>query len=694
MVKLYPNSLYFRILFAFLAAFTPAGTRSFGHSHDAEPVFPSGRDPKFGQRWADSPPLSSGEHNGDFNLTRKQHRLDFVVQAGMGLKTESSQSKTLQADGLVLIDRSTPFFHPNPSDAKLVLSTTLTTWNGSTWDSGLPEAGVSAQINGAYAGPGFVCEDLNVAVNASFTPSSEVTVRGNVQILNANTLGSIRLAGTSLQTIRGTFQDLTLANAAGAGISGATSIKGTLSLEAGMLTTNNQLTLTSTSSRTARVGRISPGATVNGNVLVRRFVPGTTASWHFMGVPVGNQTQADWSDNFTLLTNFIFSHNEAGSLNVDDQINGWEYAGQNLVPGKGYRTFLNQSFFNGNPVFDNNGPLISGPFSFPISFTPDGFDGGGWNFLSNPYACEVDWHAFAKTNIGGQVHLWNKNQYASYSQGAGLGVNGGSRYISAFQGFFVKASGENAALSINEEAKPLVPVSTNFLKINTTEGEVARITMRAPNGDKDETAIRWMPEASGFFEPEYDVDKLRNTGLTFFSNTGEGRPVAIQSRNFVESDSVLLGYQSATFGTHFLEIRIGSEVFEGKLWRLRDNMTGNLYPISVPEMLHSFDIPEGLEIMNYRFSLLLENPPVAVDPKVSQGEMHLFPNPGTDKLQVWVPGGNGQFRILDAHGRTSKSGRLSVSENRIETGDLPTGWYAVEVQTPYGLWMKKWLKAK
>jgi hypothetical protein len=572
------------------------------------------------------------------------------------------------------------------------VTSTLTIWNGSSWDSGFPGPGVSATINGNYNGPGFSCLDLKVAAAINFAPTSEVTALGSVEVLTQNVLGSIKLEGTQAQLLKGNFFDLVLNNDSGASFTAASTLKGSLRLLNGQLKTNNFLTLLSNASATARVGRIEEGASIIGNVTLRRFVPGTTASWYFLGVPVAGQTRSDWTDNFTLLDNFIFLHNEAGSLNIDDQINGWEYAPQSLVPGKGYRTFLNQSFFNGTPLIDNTGSLITGPFSFPISFTPEGYDGGGWNFLANPYACEVDWHAFTRSDVGGQIHIWNKSQYASYSQGAGLGVNGGSRYIPSYQGFFVKSSSQAASLLVNENAKPLTPVNPTFLRTSTTEGDVARITMRAPNGDKDETAIRWMPEASGFFESEYDVDKLRNTGLTFFSNTGEGRPVAIQGRNYVDSDSVLLGYQSATFGSHFLEIRIGADVFEGKVWRLRDNMTGFIHPIATPELLHAFDIPEGLEIMNYRFSLLVENTPVAVSTQLRKPEIQLFPNPGSTEIQVVFPGGNGQYRLLDAKGQTWKAGKLETATNRIPVSELPGGIYFIEIQNEAGKWTKKWVK--
>jgi uncharacterized delta-60 repeat protein len=562
---------------------------------------------------------------------------------------------------------------------------TTTTWNGTEWDFGTPDSSLNATIAGAYSGSGFDCQDFIIQAGKVFQPSSQVRSFGAVQSNSQLITGQISLTGSSSQVIQGYFQDLTLDNSNGSSLSGLTQIRGTLKLQAGTLTTGGNLTLTSTAASTARVASIEPGAGITGNVTVRRFVPGSVAGWHFMGVPVSGQTQSDWSDNFTLLPNFIFFHNESGSVNIDDQVNGWEFATGPLEVGKGYRVFLNQSFFNGNPVIDNTGPLVTGNHPFNISVSPGGFDGGGWNFLSNPFACEVDWHGFSKNLISGQLHYWNNNQYGSYSEGTGLGVNGGGRYIPSFQGFFVKATGSGASLSVPESAKPLVPQNPTFLRVQAdVPGDVVRMILRGPGSEKDESAIRWMPEANGYFEPEYDADKLINPGLSFFSTTSDGRRTAIQARNFQQADSLLLGYEASTFGPHFLEIHIGEEMFQNRDWLLRDNMTGFEYPLTA-DMLHPFEVQEGLEIMNFRFTLVVKDPPVGLSPRTKVPSIFLYPNPARQMVEISGLPSPADYFIQDGYGKKVAQGHWEKGGRKaLSIEGLPSGMYFLEMKGEFG----------
>jgi hypothetical protein len=565
----------------------------------------------------------------------------------------------------------------------------ITTWNGTTWDFGIPGPTISAIIVGNYSGPGFSCSNLNVNAGITFSPGGDIEIKGNATCNLDMSSGKLIFNGTNPQQFSGFANDLTLDNTAGLSVAGSSTINGTLKLQSGTLVTNDNLILNSTSIKTARVAKIEAGAAISGNVSVKRHVPGATSAWHFMGVPVTGQTQANWSDNFTILPNFIYSHNESGSLNIEDQVNGWEMATGSLEPGKGYRTFLNQSFMNSTATFDNKGPLVTGDFSYPITFSNTGFDGGGWNFLSNPYACEVDWDSFSKSLIGGQLHIWNQDQYGSYSSGLGIGVNGGSRYLSSFQGFFVKATGIGASLSLTESSKPSNAQANTFLRVAADPGDVARITLRGPGGQKDETAIRWMSGADPFFETQFDADKLMNPSMSFFSTTQEGRRTSIQARNFSNSDIVDFGYRVNQSGPHFLEIHIGQDIFEGKTWELRDNETGFIYPATA-DMLFPFEIFEGSESSNYRFSLIGLAPLVGSKSETSNQLIAVYPNPATETCCVSFPDESVTFNLSDILGKKVKEGTLFKNNGgKIDLQGIPSGVYQIRVLTSSGSFLQK-----
>ncbi|MBM3435605.1 MAG: hypothetical protein FJY07_05225 [Bacteroidetes bacterium] len=65
----------------------------------------------------------------------------------------------------------------------------------------------------------------------------------------------------------------------------------------------------------------------------------------------------------------------------------------------------------------------------------------GWNAVGNPYPSAIDWDAasgWTKTNVANATYVENAGLWASYI--AGAGTNGGSRYISPGQGFFVECT--------------------------------------------------------------------------------------------------------------------------------------------------------------------------------------------------------------------------------------------------------------
>ena len=559
----------------------------------------------------------------------------------------------------------------------------LTIWNGADWDYGDPDCNFDALIVGNYQIAGFNCRNLTVLAGKKFFPTSRVEVCGNAYCYTSRISGEIYLTGDTLQEVEGTFADLSLDNSFGAKITYPTELLGTLKLWAGNFETSDKLVLKSSSTGTARIAKIESAASISGKLSMQRYVAGGTASWHLMGTPIKKQTQNDWADDFLILPNFMYLHNEAGSLNIDDQVNGWEQTTDSIRVGKGYRVFLNQPFFNAQPVFENQGEIISGLYSFDISFTPTGFGGGGWNLISNPYPCELDWHGFTRSQVDAQVHFWNVDQYASYSSGSGIGVNGAGRYISSSQAFFIKASAAGAGLSIDEDTKPLTNQNPLFLRTAVSNSEdIARITLRGSGNEADETAIRWMPEANPYFETEFDADKITNPGLNLFSLCSEGRKSSIQARNFLQADSVDLGYKVNSAGTFFLEIRLGAQLFDGKTWKLRDNESGFSFNVG-SEMLFPFTVSEDALSSNSRFTLLGYSPAVQYSGIIKNSGPEIIPNPSSGVFQIHGLKDKTTFFIEDLSGRKILEGIFENGPSqKLDLNSLEDGVYVIRFKNP------------
>jgi hypothetical protein len=89
---------------------------------------------------------------------------------------------------------------------------------------------------------------------------------------------------------------------------------------------------------------------------------------------------------------------------------------------------------------------VKGDFDFAPTneFSGTGVANDGWNLIANPYPSAIDWDAASgwnKVNVNNAVYIYQADldQYSTYI--AGVGVNGGSRFIASSQGFLCK-SGE------------------------------------------------------------------------------------------------------------------------------------------------------------------------------------------------------------------------------------------------------------
>jgi hypothetical protein len=189
------------------------------------------------------------------------------------------------------------------------------TWNGSggtDWNTAVnwtpnvvPNSGtdiiIPTGLTNYPAVPATVSlDDVNVQGISLALGSSVLTLTGN--LTNNGTIsgaGSVKMAGSSAQTISGTgsVSNLEINNAAGVTItSGAghmVTITGKLTPTSGSLTTNGNLTLRSSATGTARVGAGSAaGGYVSGNVITQRYLSKLTGTgrngraWRLVTIPV------------------------------------------------------------------------------------------------------------------------------------------------------------------------------------------------------------------------------------------------------------------------------------------------------------------------------------------------------------------------------------------------------------------------
>lgn len=376
---------------------------------------------------------------------------------------------------------------------------------------------------------------------------------------------NVVFGGTLAQTLQGAtdFFDLTMNNPLGASIvSGQQGILNSLVPNVGTFTTNNLLALRSNATSTGSIGEIKAASDIIGNVEVQRYIAPAPTSWRFFSTATSGQTLADWNDDI-ITSGFpgsdyptfpfisIYRYDETQIGDKDDWFNYIAASSitDPILTNEGYWVYVGPA-----PItFETNGPINKYNQSLNVSWS----DGGsliddGWCLIPNPYPSAIDWDAasgWTKTGVNDAIYVWNPDnqQYSSYI--AGVGTNGGSRYVPSQQAFYVQTNAPGPTLQLTEEVK--APNQKPEFKTNTTPS-ILRLNV-SDGANWDEMVIRFDDNATTSFDPMYDALKLPSfeTGAPIFASYADSNIYSIQSLDFPSADiSIPLFLEVGTAGTY------------------------------------------------------------------------------------------------------------------------------------------------
>ena len=222
--------------------------------------------------------------------------------------------------------------------------------------------------------------NLTVAIGGSalVTVSSSGTLKiaGTLASTNGinSTAGTIVLNGTVAQTLSGnnfvsnSVANLTDSNAAGISISsggGILTVSGAVSfgnVNSAVLTTNDNLTLLSSATATARIAdltnnSVNSGNNISGKVVVERFIPGKRA-WRLLSAPITKGSNvsisASWQEGSRAATvNSVSDPNPGYGTHITygtTATNGYDQG----INGNTSIRYLNTTGWNGVPTGTNN----------------------------------------------------------------------------------------------------------------------------------------------------------------------------------------------------------------------------------------------------------------------------------------------------------------------------------------------------
>ncbi|MCE2786927.1 MAG: T9SS type A sorting domain-containing protein [Bacteroidota bacterium] len=477
---------------------------------------------------------------------------------------------------------------------------------------------------------------FTISAGATFVSGgNELTFQGNVT--NSGTFtpstSTINLAGANAQSIdfrnAGTMSIANLISSKTAGtatISDAIEITDLLtSTGGGTINLNGNVTLVSTSGKTAQIGACDGATPFSGNANIQRFIPSRSRTWRFLAAPVtsgsGATIRNNWQSQMFITggsggtgpvgtSNFnadgfdwtasnsasMFTYNEsAGGVYT----NRWASVGNptstNLSAGVGYRVFIRGDRSDAGRLDGTNatqnavtlsvtGTPATGPLNVSVSkASAAGTD--GWNLVGNPFAATIDFDAFRATNSGVINNLYYTLNvggagYVSWNGSAGAAT----RFIPSGQSFWVfKTAAGTTNITFNEAHKSTSSVPNGFFKNNILPNLLSIILKNLNDSSNNYSFIHYRNDANNDSDA-FDASKLGfGLGQLASYNNGSTNYLDINSKHtsaLLNTDTVNLFVNQSAVANNFRLIFDGVNSFAGAQVFLHDLFQNSLTNLS------------------------------------------------------------------------------------------------------------------
>jgi len=417
---------------------------------------------------------------------------------------------------------------------------------------------------------------------------------------------------------------------------------------------------------------VNYGAPLSIPATVQQFMTGQI-QWHLVSVPVNAVQSAE-----VFLNCYLQIWNETVGTWQDVQATPDPSSSVLLnVPMRGYSTAFHGAA-NTTLVFE--GTLNDGAYSIGLTNAgPATYQ--GWNLVGNPYPSALDVDAAAgwtRTLVGNGVSFWNEanENYASYVDG--VGANGGTQFIPAMQGFFVKASGAGS-IGVSNAAR--VHSTQAFYKADPAN----TLRLVVQSGDfTDETVIRFMSEATVNYDEQFDMQKMIVENVPqLYTVTSASENMVINALPAIDEDTpIQLNLQAGLNGSMSINAS-GFETLEEStpVW-LVDNVAGvqwNLSENPVYNFVANVNDPED------RFEIHFKN--LTGIPGISDSGISIY----SFNKNLYIDAGNGnkgEVVVLNVLGQEIMRARISENLNVIPV-NLSNNVVVVKVISDQGISTRK-----
>jgi len=462
-----------------------------------------------------------------------------------------------------------------------------TTWNGSAWSNGLPNATTRAVFNGNY-----------------------------------NSSTDVSLVGTILNACSVLVQSGTITFTAGYTLN----VENTVNVTSGSLIFENNASLVQPNDIVNLPG-VTDGGNV-GNITYRRTTtPMVFYDYTYWSSPVSPQTLVALSPQTLFDKYFIFNQ----------VTNYWQSVPSNSLmdAGKGYIIRAPQDHING-AVF--NGTFIGKPNSGNIT-TPIVVAAGDMNLIGNPYPSSLRAISFLSdplnTNVvDATMYFWTHNtpitannytanDYAMFNYSGGTataspapGANNTTPngFVASGQSFFIKGINTGGTVTFKNSMRGASYTNSQFYRTTSTSQNVSEelnilslernrlwLDLINTQGAFKQTLVGYIQTATNGMDRGFDGLTLdAGNSVSLYSIVGENK-LGIQGRTlpFDVNDVVPLGYSTTINGTFEIRLSNYDGLFADQAVYLEDKLLNIIH--NLKESNYSFVTEVGT--FNNRFQL-------------------------------------------------------------------------------------------
>jgi hypothetical protein len=317
-------------------------------------------------------------------------------------------------------------------------------------------------------------------------------------------------------------------------------------------------------------------ATVEKNITA--YTPNTKNGWHLVSSPA-IESFAPTVDNGFLANEYdLYFYDESEHYWRNYKPSG-QYAGFSIDPLKGY-LYANSA----NNTLGLTGTLRTATetVNVPLSYTT-GIPLAGFNLVGNPFAHNVT--TFTGSNVATEVYRMNQTM-----DEVAVGTISASNPLKPGEGFFVKATGNNASITFNANAKgetevlepverPNPQASKRSLNLEPVEGSKGA-TIQLEITQNDLLVDRFILKRDG---APLEKFTLNENSTRIFATRDRQDWATIP----MEGNEQSVSFKAAKDGTYTLRVNVGNMDLD--YLHLIDNMTG----ADVDLLVHSAPVVEG-----------------------------------------------------------------------------------------------------